>query len=214
MIYRPDIRINNPIYLLRQVEELLKLAVEYKNSSSLIYASLECRIALELLDLNFLLASVKKEDREQIMIGSKPKNGINQVDKQIVGGVLKHKYQLFFQAICEICGFKNQYYDFKKSKDLQHELSEYIHSYHLTDDELKYGTEIMNKCHSLIVEVDEFIKQSLPKEDNSWLMLGIEIESLPEEDKISLEKWKISNSMTYEDLKEQLSYNFKIREQN
>src|SRR5690606_27233646 len=124
----------------------------------LIYASLECRIALELLDLNFLLASVKKEDREQIMIDSKPKNGINQVDKQIVGGVLKHKYQLFFQAICEVCGFRNQYYDFKKSKNLQHELSEYIHSYHLTDDELKYGTEVMIKCHNLIVEVDDFIK--------------------------------------------------------
>jgi len=89
MVYKPDIRINNPIYLLRQVEELLKLAQEYKNSSSLIYASLECRIALELMDLNFLLASVKPEEREQIITDSKPKNGIDRVNSKV--GSLKYK---------------------------------------------------------------------------------------------------------------------------
>ena len=75
MIYKPDVRINNPIYLLRQAEELIKIAKSNENVSSLIYASLECRIALELMELNFLLHSVKREEREQIIDDSKPKNG-------------------------------------------------------------------------------------------------------------------------------------------
>lgn len=121
MEYKPDVRINNPIYLLIQVSELLKIARTYKNSSSLIYASLDCRIALELMDLNIILHSVPYEERPQIIEDSIPKDGISRINKKI--GALKHKYQMFFQAVCELSELENKYYDFKKSKELQFELS-------------------------------------------------------------------------------------------
>jgi len=205
MVYKPDIRINNPIYLLRQVEELLKLAQEYKNSSSLIYASLECRIALELMDLNFLLASVKPEEREQIITDSKPKNGIDRVNSKV--GSLKYKYQFFLQAICEILGINNERYDYKKSKDLQYLLSTYIHSYHMDNPELEFNSVSMQKCLNLIIEVDKFIKSSMPYENGTWTMLGMEISSMPEKDREVLDEWKISTNMTYDQLKEKLSKN-------
>ena len=205
MVYKPDIRINNPIYLLRQVEELLKLAQEYKNSSSLIYASLECRIALELMDLNFLLASVKPEERKQIITDSKPKNGIDRVNSKV--GSLKYKYQFFLQAICEILGINNERYDYKKSKDLQYLLSTYIHSYHMDNPELEFNSVSMQKCQNLIIEVDKFIKSSMPYENGTWTMLGMEISSMPEKDREVLDEWKISTNMTYDQLKEKLSKN-------
>lgn len=209
MEYKPDIRINNPIYLLRQVTELLKIAKKYNNSSSLIYACLECRIALELLDLNLILHSVKREEREQIVEDSKPKNGIDRVNRRI--GSLKHKYQLFFQAVCELFEFGNEYYDYKKSKDLQYKVSRYIHSYHMSDEQLKFDSKNMQNCLKLIEEVDSFIKSSLPIENGSYIVLGIEIETLPDEDKAVLEDWKTSNSMEYDELKERLSENLKLR---
>ncbi|WP_036154256.1 hypothetical protein [Maribacter forsetii] len=212
MEYKPDIRINNPIYLLRQVQELLLIAETHKNSSSLIYACLECRIALELLDLNLILHSVKSEEREQIIEDSKPKNGIDRVNKKI--GSLKHKYQLFFQAICELFDFGNEYYNYKKSKDLQYRVSTYIHSYHMTDEELKFDSENMHTCLELIKEVDDFIKTSLPIEDGAYIVLGIEIETMPEEDKLVLNEWKSSNTMNYDDLKEKLSKNLTLRREN
>ena len=209
MVYKPDIRINNPIYLLRQVEELLLIAEKHKNSSSLIYACLECRIALELLDLNLILSTVKAEERKQIIEDSKPKNGIDRVNRKI--GSLKHKYQLFFQAVCELFDFGNEYFDYKKSKDLQYKVSNYIHSYHMSNGQLEFDSENMQNCLKLIKEVDNFIKTSLPIEDGAYIVLGIEIETLPEEDKVVLNEWKTSNSMEYGDLKEKLSENLKLR---
>lgn len=168
MHYKTDIRLNNPIYLLRQVEELLKIAKENKNSSSLIYASLECRIALELMDLNFLLHSVKREEREQIIIDSRPKNGIDRVNSKV--GTLKYKYQFFLQAICEILDIGNERFDYKKSKDLQYELSTYIHSYYMNDLELEYNSNNMENCFNLILEADRFIKSSMPYKNGIWTM--------------------------------------------
>lgn len=209
MIYKPEIRINNPIYLLKQVEELLKIATAHKNSSSLIYATLECRIALELMDLNFLLHSVTSNEREQIIIDSKPKNGIDRVNKKV--GVLKQKYQFFLQAVCELLDVVNEYYDYKKSKELKYQVSTYIHSYHMTNEELKYDSENMQNCKNLILEVDEFIKSSLPEKDGTYTMLGMEIALMPEEDRQVLNEWKTSNTMTYVELKETLSENIKLR---
>ena len=209
MIYKPDIRINNPIYLLRQVEELVKLAREYENSSSLIYASLDCRIALELMELNFLLASVKPEEREQIIIDSKPKNGIDRVNNKV--GSLKYKYQFFLQAICEVLEISNERFDYKKSKELQYQLSNYIHSYHIDNPDLEFKSENMQKCLHLIIEVDRFIKSSMPYENGTWTMLGMEISSMPEKDREVLDEWKISSNMTYEELKEKLKLNHNSR---
>lgn len=209
MEYKADVRINEPFYLLRQSLELVNIAKQHKNPSPLIYASLECRIALELMDLNLILSTVKPEDREQIIEDSKPKNGIDRVNRRV--GSLKHKYQLFFQAIHELYDFDNKYYDYKKSKDLQYKLSTYIHSYHMTNKELEFDSENMQNCIKLIEDVDCFIKTSLPLQDNVYIILGVEIETLPEEDKIVLNEWKNSNSMEYFDLKERLSANLNFR---
>jgi hypothetical protein len=209
MEYKADVRINEPFYLLRQSLELVNIAKQHKNPSPLIYASLECRIALEIMDLNLILSTVKPEDREQIMEDSKPKNGIDRVNRRV--GSLKHKYQLFFQAIHELYDFDNKYYDYKKSKDLQYKLSTYIHSYHMTNKELEFDSENMQNCIKLIEDVDCFIKTSLPLKDNVYIILGVEIETLPDEDKIVLNEWKNSNSMEYFDLKKRLSANLKFR---
>jgi hypothetical protein len=147
--YNPDIRENDPIFLLRNIKELLLIAKTNKNSSSLIYACLDCRIALELLDLNLILHSVRLIDRQQIIEDSKPKNGIYRINKKV--GCLKEKYQMFFQAFCEIVGVPAKSFDFKKSKDLQFNLSTYIHSYYLNNDELKYDSKTMQNAIKIMV---------------------------------------------------------------
>ena len=209
--YKPEIRLNNPIYLLKQVDELLKIATKQKHPSLLIYSALECRISLELMDLNFLLHSVSADEREQIIIDSKPKNGIYRVNRKI--GVLKQKYQFFLQAVCELLDVGNVYYDYNESKDLQFKLSTYIHSYHMNNEELEYDSENMQNCLNLILDVDEFIKSSMHYDNGTWTMIGMEIASLPKEDKDALDEWKKSNTMEYEDLKTILSENIQLRRQ-
>lgn len=203
--YNPDIRENDPPYLLRQVQELLLIASANKNSSALIYACLDSRIALEILDLNIMLHSVSAEERKLIVEESKPKNGIDRVNKK--QGSLKEKYQLFFQAVCETLSVEAKFYNFKKSKDIQYKLSTYIHSYYMTNEDLKYNSLLMQNAIKAIKEFETFLKTSFPTKNDSLIITGINISTIPINDKIILEEWKNSNSMSYEDLKSRLKEN-------
>ncbi len=203
--YNPDIRENDPAYLLRQVQELLLIASANKNSSALIYACLDSRIALEILDLNIILLSVSAEERSIIIEESKQKNGIDRINKKL--GSLKEKYQQFFQAVCETLSVDAKSYDFYESKKIQGRLSTYIHSYYMTNDDLKYDSVLMQNSINVIKEFETFLKTSFPIKNNTSFIIGIDIKKIPEKDKIILEEWKISNSMTYQDLKNRLKEN-------
>jgi hypothetical protein len=154
--YNPNIRENDPIFLLRNIQELLLIAKENKNSSALLYACLDCRIALEILDFNIILHSVDPIERQKIIEDSKSKNGIDRINKKV--GILKEKYQMFFQVFCEIVGIQAKSFDFKRSKDLQYNLSSYIHSYYMNNSDLNYDSEIMKGAINIINEVIEFIE--------------------------------------------------------
>lgn len=206
--YNPDVRENDPPYLLRQVQELLLIASANKNSSALIYACLDSRIALEILDLNIMLHSASAEERELIVEESKPKNGIDRVNKK--QGSLKEKYQLFFQAVCEILSVDAKFYDFKKSKDIQYKLSTYIHSYYMTDEDLKYDSKLMQNAIIVIKEFETFLKTSFPIKNESLIITGMNIGKIPDNDKIILDEWKSSSSMSYEELKSRLKENHSL----
>ena len=208
--YRPDFRENDSLYLIRQAQELCAIAKEHKNSSPLIYACLECRIALEVLDLQLIYATVNPEERLKIQEESKPKNGIDRINKK--KGSLKHKYQEFFQSVNEILELPGKYYDFKQSKDLQHRLSFYIHSYWFTEKEVNYNSKEMKKVFDLVKETNDFVYKSLPKEGDSLIISGIDLLTMPEEDKALLDQWKLSEVNDYEELKEKLKTNLKKRD--
>lgn len=203
--YRPDFRENDPIFLLRNAKELLLIGEINKNSSSLIYACLDSRIALENLELNIILHSVEKKEREQIIEESKPKNGIERIGRK--QGSLKEKYQLFFQAVCEVLEVNAKSFDFKKSKDFQNQLSKYIHSYYFTNDDLKYESQMMQNAIKIVNDVNNFITSFLHVENDTYIIIGMEMKSIPMKDKELLEEWKTSHIMTYEDLKNRLYKN-------
>ena len=53
----------------------------------------------------------------------------------------------------------------------------------------------------------------MPYKDGTYTMLGMEIASMPVEDRIILDEWKTSTKMTYEELKEMLKSNHNKRKQ-
>jgi len=207
--YRTEFRENNYIYLKRQAEELLIYAEEFKNSNALIYACLDSRIALETLDLKKILLSADSSEIATIIEDSKPKNGIEKNGKK--QGSLKERYQLFYQAVCEILGVNDKYYDFKHSKELQYKLSTYIHSYYMTQEEINYDSEIMQNAILLIKEVHNFIKSSLYFDGKDWIAHGAKITTIPEDDKTLLEEWKNNSKMEYDELKFKLKENLMSR---
>lgn len=206
--YYPNKRINDPAYLLHHVDYLLEIAKEYENSSSLIYACLDSRIALEYCDLQLILASVRPEERQKVLESSKPKNGIERMNNK--HKALKEKYHSFFQIVSELLGVSWNKYDFKKSKELQNKLSTYIHSYYMLDDEIDFNSDTMQAAFQLIDEVREFIQNGLNFRGSDYQIIGVEIASIPEEDKELLAEWK-ENRITQEELKKKLASNIEMR---
>lgn len=210
--YEPNNRVNDPVYLIRQAEELLKIAQKNKNSSALIYACLESRIALEWMDLYLILASVDENEYRKILDESKPKNGIDKLNNKYK--TLKEKYQLFFLALNELLDIKSSYYDFKKSKELQNKLSTYIHSYYMLEDEINFDSEIMQNVFPLVKEVHDFIKTSLNYDGKSYTIIGLQINSMPENDRLILKEWKDDPQMTFDQLKEKLKLSIEKNNSN
>jgi len=209
-IYNPNMRQNDSAYLLRQVQELVLFAEQNKSSSPLIYACLDSRIALEVLDLNMILHSVSLEERKQIVEESKPKNGIDRVNKK--EGSLKEKYQQFFNAVSEVLDVDGKFYDFKKSKQIQYKLSTYIHSYYMSNNELNYNSPLMQNAIKVVKEFEQFLKTGVPIKDGSMIIIGMNCKTMPEDDKQLLAEWKTSNTMKYEELKEKLEKNHNLRQ--
>lgn len=153
-----------------------------------------------------------ESERDEIIAATMPRNGIEKVNKK--NGSLKHKYQLFLQAVCEVLDIENNYFDFKKSQAIKDQLSTYIHSYYLNDNDLLFHSDIMQNAISLIQNAKDFVYGYLKKDDNNseLSVLNIVHERIPIEDKQILSEWKASPSMDYEELKRKLKENFKKRQ--
>ena len=174
-----------------------------------LHSCLEARNALEKLDLEFILASVPEADRMKIMCESRIKHGISRANKQV--GILKERYQLFFKAVSEVIELNTVVYDLKQSHNFQSNLSFYIHSYHLTDEQIKFSSPAMSAVPNLIGLVDKFIKKSCNYDGITYLIGSFQIHNMPSEDKTLLDKWKSDTSFKYDRLVEELRNNHRKR---
>ena len=155
-----------------------------------------------------VLASIPENDRLEIIELSKSKNGIEQHGKKI--GALKERYQIFIVNLFKALEIESNYYDFKKSKKLQSQLSPFIHSYHFFGTEMTADSIELQPIPDLINETEVFLRQSFYIEGEGHSIRGIELKSLPIEDKILLEKWKNDFKMTEEELLGKLIENVEI----
>lgn len=207
--YNPTKRLQDPYYLTINAEVLKVGAIATENSSALIYACVDLRTSLELIEFIILLGSVSQELRPEIIELGKTKNGIDKANKRIKS--LKEKFQFFYQAVCEIAKVSGKKFDFKKSDDLQFALSKYLHSFIRHPLDINFNSEFMQSAIPLIDDTIKFIRDYISYDNSEMKIQCIDINSIPLEDKMLLEEWKNSSKMTYEELKERLSENFEKR---
>jgi hypothetical protein len=201
--YNPLKRENDQFYLITQAMGFIKLYQIAGNTNAPFYACLDCRIALEINDLHQILLSVPEEEHEEILENCRPRHGITKVDKGV--GVLKERYQLYFQALNEVISLEGYYaYDFKKSRELQGELSKLIHSYWMIGAPLDYYSQFLDNAVELVKETETFIYSTTKVKGDKATRIGLRIDLLLQQDKALLEDWKTNSKMTYDELKARL----------
>lgn len=143
---------------------------------------------------------------------SKPKNGIERQGKKI--GALKEKYQIFIVNVFNAWEMQTNFYDFKKSKSLQNELSTYIHSYYFFETDMRADSLELKEVPELINSTEKFLRESSYVEGEGHGIRSLDLRSMPLEDKALLDKWKIDVKMTEKELLENLIENKLKRREN
>ena len=204
-----EIRLHRTDWLIIQARDLVKQGLANRIPSLLFYACFEARLALERYDLDIVLASVAPEERPEILDGCKPKNGIEKLGRKV--GALKERYQIFIISVFEALDMKSNYYDFKKSRSLQNELSSYIHSYWIVDNPITIESEESKRIPLLVEKVEKFIRKSSYVEGEGHGIRSLELKSMPDDDKVLLDQWKDDRKMTEKELILRLKENARRR---
>ena len=169
-------RIHHASWLLMHIEVLLNEARKHQNVSFILYACLECRNLLELIEFELILMSTNENSREELIDKMKVKGGIQSVNKELK--ILKFRLQTFSECISKISDLPVKAYDYKKSEELQKGLSDYIHIYTRSQEELTFGSEFINNGIAKIQETKTFIKTFFVKSDDSYTYGVLNFETL------------------------------------
>lgn len=189
MLYDFHTRHQNPSWSFHHVAALIDLAESNRNSSFIIYAALECRNIFEKIEHDILLlAAIESNYSEWIEI-IKRKNGIQQINEKYK--VLKFRYQTFTEAfalaLMDNCPIKS--FGFQKSTDFQMKLSQYLHIYYRTDQELLYESSFIQNGILLINEAIEFIKSNISIIDNGLVYGTLNFSTLSDSMKVLFTDW-------------------------
>lgn len=185
-------RINEPTWLILKAQELLENSFKNKDASNLIYASLELRNALEVLEFDILLCATPIEDHESARNIGKVKNGISKLNKETK--TLNNKRQKFIETVCKVYSREYTFFDYQLSKELKESLNNYIHTYTKKNHEFEFYDEFIiegfNTCRKAITFISTSINNdTIPK------VQSIVYKKLEDINKETLYKW-LNNEIT------------------
>lgn len=183
-------RLVGPNWLMAQIKLLIHSAKMLSNSSFVLYAALETRNLIELIEFDLLDISAKGTDSESFLMEIRGKTGIQQMNKKYK--TLKYRYQSFSsaatQAIFEEGSLKK--FDFKKSENFCNELSQYIHTYSRRPDEMVFGSEFINQGIALVEDCLNYLISDFFEIIDGHLIYGVfNFNTLTQSVKNEFDKW-------------------------
>ncbi len=197
-------RIQNPYWSIIHIENLLEYSRQNKNSSFVIYAAFEARNMLERIEFELIIGAANSKFGKQDFEEIKKRHGIKKANKKF--NSLKFRYQSFTEALTKAIktDLNLRFYNYKESEKLKENLSQYLHLYSKTDDELEFESDfIQNSFHHIKKSID-FIKNYFTKDANGIYYGGLDFMTLEEPLKTEFQKWLSEPEQNNEVLTERL----------
>ncbi len=188
-------REHKPTWLLEYIEHLLKKANEFHNTSFVLYAALETRNLLELIEYSLIFMSLSEQEREKISETAHEKGAVEKFRNEYK--TLKYKHLKFFQMVMELSpslpsapiGIFNINIIDKYSK----EISGSIHIYTKVDNDFIYKGDFVKATFEKIREICDFLRTNfvIEKDGKNYFVTGnLVISSLPPKMKEIYLEWK------------------------
>jgi hypothetical protein len=96
-------------------------------------------------------------------------------------------------------------YDFKKAEEIKGTLSQYLHIYSRTDQELEFDSTFIQESLSVIQLAIDFLKNYFSKDINGYYFAVLDFMTLVEPMKIEFLSWLNSTEQDNEKLTERLN---------
>jgi hypothetical protein len=186
--YKPSQRYHEVIWMLKHSEDLEMKAKKLSDTSKIIYCCLELRNAIEMLDFHLIIASIPNSEHNLIAEIAKPYHGNDKANNKYKS--LKEKTQLFYECVCDVLHVPGKFYDYKKSNKLKFDLSQYIHTYTKTPEEMEFNGTFITAAFPIIKEARNFLNTSLIYDGESYIVQNLDYTTLTPEDKQLLQEWK------------------------
>lgn len=152
------------------IENLIKQSKESKNTTLLIYAAFESRHILERIEFEAIVMSANSRFTIKDFENIKKHHGIQKANKKF--NALKFKYQTFSESFSKAVGPDLKAYDYKKAEDIKGKLSQYLHIYSRTDQELEFDSSFIQSGFVEVQSAIDFLK-SYMSIDNGGYYHGI-----------------------------------------
>ncbi len=197
-------RIQNPDWSIIHIKNLLELSRQNKNPSFVIYAAFKSRNLLERIEFELIIMSANStfsiEDFENI----KKMHGIKKANKKF--NTLKFRYQTFTESFTKAVkpNLNLKTYNYKESDKLKEYLSQYLHLYSRTDNELEFESDFIQKGFQHIKASTDFIESYITKNANGIYFGVLDFMTIVEPMKIEFEKWLNETEQNNEKLTERL----------
>lgn len=186
------------------IENLLEQSKKQKNSSTLIYAALECRIIIERLEFETIVISANSRFTIEDFNDIKKQHGIQRANKQY--NALKYKYQTFSEAFSQVVTpeLRLKAFNYSKSDKIKDKLSQYLHIYSRTDEELAFESSFIQQGYSDVQSAIDFLHSYLSKNEDGYYSGVLDFMTLPEPIRNEFVSWLNSSEQNIEGLTERL----------
>ncbi len=202
--YDFKIRFQNISWSFITIENLLKQSKETKNASLLIYAAFESRHILERIEFEIIVTSANSEFTIDDFENIKKHHGIQKANKEF--NSLKFKYQTFSESFSKAIrpDLNIKVYDYKKAEEIKRELSQYLHIYSRTQEELEFESAFIQSGFLVIQSSIDFLKNYISLECDGYRFGILNFMTIAHPIKSEFTSWLSSSEQNNDKLTERL----------
>jgi hypothetical protein len=205
--YDFGVRVQNPHWSKITIEKLLEQSKKQKNTTTLIYAALECRNIIERLEFETIVMSANSRFTIEDFNDIKKKHGIQKANMKY--NALKFKYQTFSEAFSQVVKpeLTLKAFNYSKSEKIKAKLSQYLHIYSRTDEELAFESSFIQQGYSDVQSGIDFLLDYFSIDENGYYFGILDFETLSESLRNEFASWLNSSEQNIEGLTERLKKN-------
>ncbi len=187
--FNPYEREHNLHWTVLQMRTLLGNALKLKSSTYISYAALEGRMIIERVELEILAMAAHKSLNTDWHDLIEKYNGIQKVNSKYKA--LKFKYQTFTEAFSKVIldDLPVKPFEFRKAEDFQSKLSQYIHIYTRTPEEIKFDSDFMQTGIKLLEETISFLENMFTIRDKNYIFGVLDFASLKNGFEVEFKNW-------------------------